>query len=247
MDKYYKNLIVKEEDTYKDGFLRIDRMLANMAEISTLHSNALGLSLNQIRKNDYGWMLINWELEVLKYPKLGESVKLLTWTSAFNKFYANREFLILDLEGQVLVKASSLWAFLDIQKRRPLRIPKEIIEKYSLVDERNFTAFTSIQVEGEILKESEAFIVGHKDLDENMHVNNIRYIEWLLLGFSKMEETHEIKKLAIHYKKELLLNDRVKTQVVKSSLDNKFYHIISTNNKVNALMTSRWEKKKTPN
>lgn len=247
MNKYFKTFITNNCDTDEDGFLRVDRILAHMAETSTLHSNALGLSIDEIRKNHYGWMLINWELEIEEYPRLNDTINLVTWTSGFNKFYARREFLMLDLKANIIAKASSLWVFLDINKRKPIRIPTNITKKYSILEEKNFSEFSRIEIQGELTFNSDEFKVNLEDLDENNHVNNIKYIEWLFLGLSDMQKEYKIRKLAINYKKELLMNDCVHTQIVEGKDANILYHKILTEDNLNALACSFWKKKETSN
>lgn len=245
MNKYYKEFIVKNSDAFNDGYMKVDKILGWMAEVSTYHSNALGLSVDEIRKNDYGWMLIKWELEIIKYPQVNDTINVSTWTSGFNKFYANREFEILDDSGILIAKASSLWVFLNISKRRPIRIPFEITKKYSVVEQKNFGHFTKIEIEGDLLIKSGEFKVVEDDLDENNHVNNIKYIEWLFLGLGEKQKEYRIRKLAINYKNELLLDNNLHTQVIQSKEENKLYHKIQSGEKINAEALTLWGKKET--
>lgn len=245
MNKYYKEFTIADVDTDDEGFMKVDRILSYMAETSTWHTNALGLGIDEIRKNNYGWMLIKWELQIINYPKARDTVTIVTWTSGFDKFYAFREFEILDSSGILITKASSLWVFLDINKRRPIRIPSDIIQNYSTSQQKSFDDFSNIEIEGNLLYKSDEFKVVEDDLDENNHVNNIRYIEWLFLGLAEKEKEYRITRLAINYKKELLLGDCLFTEVIKSKQEDKLYHRISTSKKINALALSFWEKKKT--
>lgn len=243
MNKYYKEFTVLYFDTDNDGFMKIERILAYMIETSTWHSDSFALGVDEIRKNNYGWMLISWELEVIKYPKVKDAVEIVTWTSGFKKFYARREFQMLDSSGNLIAKASSLWVFLDIYKRRPIRIPNYIIQKYSIIDQKNFNNFSKIKIEGDLLLKSHDFMVVENDLDENNHVNNIKYIEWLFLGLAEKQKEFKITKLAINYKKELLLGDSVHTEVIQAKQENKLYHRILTTEALNAVAISFWEKR----
>ncbi len=245
MSKYYKEFTIMYFDTDNDDFIRIEKILAYMAKASTWHSDTLGLGVGELRNNNYGWMLINWELEVIKYPKAKDTVEIVTWTSGFKKFYAKREFQMLDTSGNLIAKASSLWVFLDIYKRRPIRIPSDIIQKYSIIDQKNFNNFSKIKIEGDLLLKSHDFMVVENDLDENNHVNNIKYIEWLFLGLAEKQKKYRIKKLAINYKRELLIGDCLHTEVIEAKQENKLYHRILTKEELNAVAISFWEEKET--
>ncbi|MDY0235181.1 MAG: thioesterase [Gudongella sp.] len=245
MNKYFKKFTIPYFDTDNEELIKVDRILAYMAETSTWHSDTLGLSLDEIRKNNYGWMLIKWELEIEEYPKAKDNVSIGTWTSGFNKFYATREFQMIDSSENIVAKASSLWVFLDINKRRPIRITKDIIEKYSIIEQKNFDVFSNIEIEGDVFLKSDKFKVVENDLDENNHVNNIKYIEWLLLILAEKQKKYRIKKLAVNYKKELLIGDSVHTEVIHTKEENKLYHKVLTDEDTNAIAISLWEKKET--
>lgn len=245
MNKYYKEFTIPYYDTDNTKSIKIERILAYMVETSTWHSDSLDLGVDEIRKNNYGWMLIKWELEVIKYPKAKDIVKVVTWTSGFNKFYATREFEMLDSAGTLIAKASSLWVFLDINKRRPVRIPSDIAQKYLIVEHKSFNEFSKIEIEGELLLKSKEFRVVENDLDENNHVNNIKYIEWIFLGLGDKQKNHKIKKLVINYKKELLIRDTVHTEVFQAQEENKLFHRILTTDELNGVAITFWEKKET--
>lgn len=245
MNKYIKEFKIEDFDTDNERLIKVDKILSYMAETSTWHSNALGLGVDEIRKENYGWMLIKWELEIAEYPKVKDNVQIATWTSGFNKFYATREFQMLDSSESVIAKASSLWVFLDINRRRPIRIPGHIIQKYSICKSKNFNDFSNIEIEGNLLIKSNKFKVVENHLDENNHVNNIKYIEWLLLGLTDKLNKNKIKKLAINYKKELLIGDDVYTEVIQSKEENELYHRILTSKELNAIAITSWEKKET--
>ncbi len=63
MNKYYNEFTVSYSDTDNEGLIKIDRIIAYMAEASSWHSESLGLGIDEIRENNYGWMLIKWEVE----------------------------------------------------------------------------------------------------------------------------------------------------------------------------------------
>lgn len=245
MNKYYKEFTIPYFDTDSEKLIKMHKILTYMAETSLWHSDNVGLGIDDIRKEDYGWMLIKWELEIMKYPKAKDVVTIVTWTSGFERFYATRQFQMYNSKGEELAKASSLWVFLDINKRRPIRIPNYIIEKYSVTKQENFKEFSSIEVEGDLLFKSGEFIVAENDLDNNNHVNNIRYIEWLLIGLAERQNKYQIKRLAMNYKKELLLGDRVCTEIIETEHDNKLYHKVMTSEGLNAVAMTLWEKKET--
>ena len=63
----------------------------------------------------------------------GEEVVVDTWVSHFGKTRSLRKYLIRrPADDCVLVTAETNWALVDIAKRRPRRIPQEIIDAFTL-------------------------------------------------------------------------------------------------------------------
>lgn len=92
-----------------------------LEDIATSHSEAVGLGIDHLLSQRTGWVLNRWHLRMDRYPKLGEEISIETWPSKFERFYATREFGIEDSQGNPLGQASSLWIYLSLDKKRPIR------------------------------------------------------------------------------------------------------------------------------
>jgi acyl-ACP thioesterase len=245
MSKYWKDFTVPYYDTDREGYIKPEIILAYMAETSNWHSDSLGVGFGELTKHDQAWMLLRWEAEILKYPRSKDRVKVGTWTSGFDRFYATREFVLTGEGGQVLAKATTKWFFLDMVKRRPKRIPQDLQKSYSFVEDFNFPEFREMkELDGRTV-ESGPFKVRRSDIDNNDHVNNIRYIEWIQEGLGEeVHRTMRIQRLGIVYKKEVLFGDSFMTGHMRDEENpNHMDHVISVDGEINAQAYTEWAEK----
>ena len=245
MSKYWKEFTIPYYDTDREGYIKPENILAYMAETSNWHSDSLHVGFRELSKNGHAWMLLRWEAEILKYPRAKDRVRIGTWTSGFDRFYATREFVLTSQEGDLLARATTKWFFLDIDRRRPKRIPEEIQKSYSFVEEFNFPEFGAMkELEGD-MKESGPFRVRRSDIDNNDHVNNIRYIEWIQEGLDgEVYQDMRIRRLGMVYKKEVLFGDSFMTGHMRDEENpNHMDHVISVDGEINAQAYTEWAEK----
>lgn len=247
MSKYSKEFVIPYYDTDKNGYVFPTSLLTYMGETSSYHSDYLGVGLEVLRKNNYGWMLHRWKVKFNRYPKVREKLLVKTWTSGFDKFYATREFKIYDEENNEIVKATTLWIFLDIVKKRPRRIPKELYTTYRIMDEKLLHDYFIFEgnIEHQI---SLDFHVRKSDIDYNNHVNNVKYLNWMLEVIpNHIDRDYILTELDIQYKKEIKLGDLIISSIDKGTCTNdtiEFLHTIKEENSsdINAFGRTVWKK-----
>ncbi|MBS4025779.1 MAG: hypothetical protein KGZ96_08925 [Clostridia bacterium] len=239
---FEKEFLIPYFHTDKDGYLRFPIILAYMAETSSWHSDSIGVGINELINTDLGWMLNKWEVKVESYPKSKEVVVVNTWTSDFNRFYATREFVMKDSSGNVLAVATTQWILINMTRKRPVRIPEDFIEKYKRIKKTNFEHFTDLNLVLDNISLTSKFTVRRSDIDNNNHVNNIRYIEWVIEDVEDdLYKDMKIQEFAIIYKKEILEGSLIETGHTRK--EEKLIHKITTSGEVNAIAMTKWKKK----
>ncbi len=179
-------------------------LLGYLEDAALSNTDAVGNGVESMKAAGAAWILNRWMLSVERYPSLGERITVATWPSSFERFYARREFTVLDADSKPLARASSLWIYLNTERKRPARIPGELAKVYCMRPDRALDMeFTDINAEVESEFERE-FFVRRNDIDINLHVNNKKYVEWLLE--SVPDETYEgcrLKFLDAVYRQEI--------------------------------------------
>lgn len=179
-------------------------ILNYLEETAIAHSKSVGNGFEKLKTEGNGWIVTNWYIEMERYPKHEEKILIETWSAGFNKFYALREYLIKDNSGDIIGRATSQWVFFDINKRRPIRIPQDICGAYNSIEgERsidiNFKDFKGIND----VTWSKEFYVRRSDIDTNDHVNNVRYVDWMLETIPReFYNDYILKTIEVVYKKE---------------------------------------------
>ncbi|ADG83236.1 acyl-[acyl-carrier-protein] thioesterase [Thermincola potens] len=224
-------------------------ILNYLEEAAIRHSESVGWGIEKLLANSRGWLLTRWSLHMQKYPQWGETVNIETWPYKFERFYATREFRISDREGRVLGAATTLWVFFDLRRKRPVRIPPDIYDAYGTGAERMVAdEFADLPVvdEPEIKLE---FRVRLSDIDTNDHVNNTKYVEWLLETVPlSVHNGFLLSSVEIAYKKETSYGSTVLCGIKETEAGERqttFLHIILDKDSGTELARARtvWQKR----
>lgn len=242
---YKEDFVVPYYDTNLSGLVSPESLLAYMGEIATLHSDHVGVTIEKLRENNFGWMLNRWKVKINKYPKARDSIQVNTWASDFVKFYGNREFNILDENKDELVKASSIWIFIDFIRKRPLRVTEDIVNSYGIeggVQFEDYYDFNKPFDTGDGLE----FRVRKSDIDYNNHVNNVKYFQWMLEALPDyIDSDYLLDEFEILYKKEVGLGSLIYSSYNESVKDKGiiFLHKIEEEGSIRAYGKTIWKKR----
>ena len=83
---------VRYSETGVDGKLTLPALVNYFQDCSTFHSESLGLGWKYLSSRKKAWMLSSWQIEVKRYPSMGENITVKTWPHAFKGFLGERNF-----------------------------------------------------------------------------------------------------------------------------------------------------------
>jgi acyl-ACP thioesterase len=116
-----------------------------------------------------------------RYPLYKEKITIRTWISKYSTIKGSRENLIFDEQGNIIGRAKGLWLFFDIKRRIPIRIFEDIKEKWNCYPEESITHDINKKIEAiDSGTYKKNFHVHRYDMDSNEHVNNLKYLQWLI-------------------------------------------------------------------
>lgn len=217
-----------------------------LGDIATKQSENLGVSIDFLKESNCAWVLYKWNIDMYSYPMYGDKIKIRTCPYSMRKFYAYRTFEIINSEGELIGKAESIWFLINIEKRRPVRIGKDIYDFYGLDLEDN----SIIEIE-DIEKPSnpnydKIFNVRYSDIDTNRHVNNAKYIAWAIETVPMdIAINYTLKNLKVTYEKETRYGETIKIFTEVKSEENQIialHKIIDNDGKELTLLKTVWEK-----
>lgn len=183
-------------------------------EIAGYHSSLLKCSIYDLNDQGLTWVISRENIEIFKYPKWREPVIVSTWAELpFRRILVPRIVEAKDKDGNLLFKATTLWAILDINTKRPIE-PTHILEKIGVPSEARDRKFHINKREFfnddlPILSTTTP-IINYSDTDFNKHVNNISYIRWVLRSMpNSFRDKYIVKNIDVSWLKETFIKDKV--------------------------------------
>lgn len=203
---------VRYSETAMDRKLTMVSLVDYFQDCSTFQSESLGCGLDFMKENKLAWMVLSWQIEIIRRPALGEKITVQTWPYGFKAFYGYRNFALVDEQGEYLAKANSIWVLMDLETGKPCKDTSAYTEKYTLepqLDMENLPRKIKIPKDS---VQRESFVVCKHHLDTNKHVNNGQYIsmaeDYLPTGFYT-------GKLCVEYRQQAKLHDVIVPKVYK--------------------------------
>uniref|UniRef100_Q39555 Acyl-[acyl-carrier-protein] hydrolase n=1 Tax=Cuphea palustris TaxID=43077 RepID=Q39555_9MYRT len=212
---FRQSFSIRSYEIGADRTASIETLMNMFQETSLNHCKIIGL-LNdgfgrtpEMCKRDLIWVVTKMQIEVNRYPTWGDTIEVNTWVSASGKHGMGRDWLISDCHtGEILIRATSVWAMMNQKTRRLSKIPYEVRQEIEpqfvdsapvIVDDRKFHKLD--------LKTGDSICNGltprWTDLDVNQHVNNVKYIGWILQSVpTEVFETQELCGLTLEYRRE---------------------------------------------
>ncbi len=222
-------------------------VLTLLEEAAAEHCFIIGHSLNDLEKQNIGWVLLSGVLTMNRYPVYKEKITIRTWLSEFSSIKGIRENIIYDEKGDVIGSSRGLWVFFDIQRRRPVRIFDDIMNKWSFCEEQCMNHDITEKIEpintAENIKE---FRINRYDVDTNLHVNNTKYFQWMLESVPEdIVDNYYLYSIDGRFIGESRFGDSITSYTEKDVNDNSFIHSIKTqsNNKFCATAKTIWKER----
>lgn len=170
------------------GRLTLVSLFNYLQETAGQAARSLGRGHSELRSRALAWFLNRFHLQMERYPRIGETVRVRTWPFKMERHASIREFEVLGENGRPFARATSQWALINLQTRRITRVPEEIRSAYPVIERRMIEdRFRRLPIP----KQCETQLTFHvrlSDLDVNQHANSASYIDWCLEAVP--EETH---------------------------------------------------------
>lgn len=205
--------------------------ILNILEDSAVnHSKKVGFGLEDFAKVNLTWVLLSWDIEIKRLPTQGETILVKTYPSNVDRFFVLRNFYVYDENDNEIISAKTNWILIDLIKRRPSKIPNDLIEKYKM--ETNKMVITKdIIPKDTVFNQNEEFVVRRADIDTNNHVNNSKYIEWMFELLPEEFYKKTLTRFIVEYKKETYYKEKIFTTISNAYENNSvFYHKVSSEN-----------------
>lgn len=220
-----------------------------LCDVCMTQSSDVGMGLQYLKEQGKAWVIYKWDIDIKKYPLYKEKIKVITEAYSFRKFYAYRKFKILNQAGEEIITASSVWFYIDVDKRKPTRVQEEMFKAYEIpLDKNDPLDIEKIQPLSKVDSEK-VFNVRYSDIDTNLHVNNAKYAAWMVESVPlDIVLNYQLKNIKITYEKETKYGEviRANTEIIRESEEKLvcLHKIIDKDDKELTLGKTVWEKLK---
>ena len=190
-------------------------LMEALQETAAQNSDLLGCGRLRLLEDGIVWVVLRMEVFMDRYPRLGESVSVLTYPKKPRHGMYPRYFVLTDEHEETIGRASSLWALLDLQTRKSIQSPRVMA---CIPDNPELApCLPSLPPVVQVL-DAEPEIGEHlpvyTDLDANTHVNNVRYIDWCCnaLGIETMKDC-ALGHFVINFNREIVPGQTIRTEM----------------------------------
>lgn len=173
-----------------------------------VNAQAYGINVDSDHMTARGlaWILNAWNVEIKRFPKSFEQIRVSTWPYEFRGFFGMRNFKMEDEQGDVIAFADSIWTLMDIHTGHPVKVSSEIAANYQLEEPYAMEhANRKLSVDGEGELAGTVRIVKHH-LDVNRHMNNAQYVRE---AADYLPDNFVITKIMVEYRKQTLLGEKM--------------------------------------
>ena len=198
-------------------------ILEYLEDIAAYHSDSVGIGINTTEETHLNWLLLDWELEVLKRPKYGQVLDIHTWSRGIEKFYAFRDFEVYDEENNLCAIATSKWLLVDSKTGKIARVEPKMADRYQSEKEKEVFQDKKIEKikEPEKFESETMYTARRRDIDVIGHMHNLYY---LYLAYEALPEEEYLKRpfnhIRIQYKNQIKLGETVKCKYTKENEEN---------------------------
>ena len=182
--RFSKEYSLRTSDFDRNGHLHPQSILDLFQDVAGLHAELLGIGRDVFIKRNIIWVLVRTKYTVIKEPSVYDTVVVRTWPLVPGKVVCQRDYLIEDTKGNILVRGTSDWVLMDINTKAMVK--SDIMYPYDENEKMERALDTRLRKihfrDGHDFSGSE----GHykvtpafSDIDVNGHVNNTKYAMYI--------------------------------------------------------------------
>ncbi|MFT3781183.1 MAG: thioesterase [Nibricoccus sp.] len=197
--------VVPFADVDRNQIMLLPRLFKLLQEAAIQHAELYGVGARGVEERGTSWVLNRIAVELTRYPRRDESLRLTTWSTGVHGFRGYREFRLYAGE-ELLLSASSLWLWIDLRTRTLTRVPEAIahtfpvgsgsppyrpdLEKLRIAPPGASATSTTVDLR-------------YSDQDSNSHINNTAYIDLLQTALLRHGLSPQPLRVEIQFQREI--------------------------------------------
>ena len=187
--------------------LSIPNLLGFLQEAAWHHANDNGYGWLDLKERHQFWVLSRFLIKIHRLPLWQEKISIETWGKEPEQLTAYRDFEIKDADNHLLIQATSSWFILDANSFRIQKM-EDFANGFPIWRDRHTLNEKPAKIGAVPFQtEFQTAVVKYSDIDMNQHVNNTKYIQWILDDLNPdILRQALIKELEINFLNQLRLH-----------------------------------------
>lgn len=236
---FHEQFKIRSSEVNPRGEAKLQSVCDLLQETAGNHALQLNFDLSHLQEKNLTWILHRLQVKIETFPSWREHITVETWPSGGDQLRAYRDFRLLEEDGTELGVALSHWLMLDIDTRKPVRMPDEILDLAPDDVEHVIPIPKNCLKKVQDYSIQKAFAVRYGDLDLNRHVNNVRYIEWMM---EVLEDPGRVTDIDIEFHAECGRGDKI-LSAAEPQDEGTTYHKIARTRDQKLLAVGRTKKR----
>lgn len=225
-----------------NGKATVQTMLQYFQELAWEHAKILDLGMEKLLEQNLIWVLVRQKVKFKNFPLWQDEIIVKTWATGTDRLFWNRDFMIYDKNNVELARASSSWIIINMETRRPFRADDSLkieIKDPEFAFDDKLGKLSSVTNEKKEYEKKITF----SDLDLNDHVNNVKYVEWILDSYElDYLKQYSIDTIELNYIAEAKYGEIIYTSSDKID-DTHLHSVRNDNNKELFRAKINWKNK----
>ena len=216
---------VRSYEVGRNRRIGLGTILRLLESLATEASTALGYSPEWYAAQGSAWLVREMHIVLGDLPTIGDDLLLGTWLSEWRKVQAYREYAIWRPGSDTLVaRARARWAYVDRSRGVPLRVPAELVDRFSPLGPpmrrpRAMARYENTPAGTHVMR----LTARETEADVNQHINNTVYADWLAEAWYRTLSERSIafadrelrpREYQIEYLRPTVPGDRMRVETV---------------------------------
>ena len=231
------------------GDLRLSQLLNYFQETASEHARILGFDFPVIDPATGArgaWVLAQLRVRLERLPRWRDTVRITTFPHGARALAASRDFSVSLEDGTPCGIATTRWMVIDPALRKAVRIPPSVAAASAgapaplFGDADPFGRLRPPAAETGAAP-AQVYRVMRSHIDLNGHVNNVRYVDWMLESVPEdFARGRRVCDLRIDFRSETLYGERVESVSVPLGPDAWFHRVRAPGGADHILAETRW-------
>ncbi len=185
--------------------LLLSGLFTLLQEAAIRHANQYDTGNRLLTDRGESWVLNRIAVGIQNYPTYEDTVRVETWSRGITGFRGYREYRVYRGDT-LLASASSLWIYVNLRTKTPLRVPEAVITRFPQIPgeafEPGLDRLPLTAPAGEGLRTS-AVSLRYGDVDPNLHVNNVAYVDFIQSALAAAGHAPRPRELQLKFIREI--------------------------------------------